>query len=397
MKLTVITKKFPYFNTEAFLENEVSYLNKTFEKVIFLPIIKGNVRKMSFPVNICDSYNSYYQKKIQYSLYVLFSCHFYQSVFNHWDKVFRKNYLKQLFLQDIHYRILRNVILDNPELFDGDTVVYSYWFNSVVYALLRLRDKYGYKYKVVCRAHRYDVYDLDGEMPNRSYCLSKIDRIFPISQDAINYFTDKYGFNTKFQLARLGVSDPCVCSKGSSEGSFNVLSVSQVSERKRVTLIFHSLYEMAKKYPDISIQWTLFGDGPLDDKMRQLQSSINVPNFKVILMGRVPNRAILDYYSKSEIDCFVNLSSSEGVPVSVMEALSYGIPCIATNVGGTAEIMNEHNGCLLSDSPTEESVIEAYEIIYNSNLNRTKIREDWNQIANANKNFPEFVRILSQI
>ena len=32
---------------------------------------------------------------------------------------------------------------------------------------------------------------------------------------------------------------------------------------------------------------------------------------------------------------FLNVSSSEGVPVSIIEAMSFGIPCIATNVGGT--------------------------------------------------------------
>ena len=48
---------------------------------------------------------------------------------------------------------------------------------------------------------------------------------------------------------------------------------------------------------------------------------------------------MLDYYKNNIIDIFINLSASEGIPVSIMDAISFGIPCIATNVGGTGEIV----------------------------------------------------------
>lgn len=41
------------------------------------------------------------------------------------------------------------------------------------------------------------------------------------------------------------------------------------------------------------------------------------------------------------------MSDSEGIPVSIMEAMSFGIPVIARNVGGMSEIVNEENGLLL--------------------------------------------------
>lgn len=45
------------------------------------------------------------------------------------------------------------------------------------------------KYRVVCRAHRWDVYDENGDMPYRRYCIEHIDKIFPISQDACDFLT----------------------------------------------------------------------------------------------------------------------------------------------------------------------------------------------------------------
>ncbi|MFR4320263.1 MAG: glycosyltransferase [Blautia massiliensis (ex Durand et al. 2017)] len=45
----------------------------------------------------------------------------------------------------------------------------------------------------------------------------------------------------------------------------------------------------------------------------------------------------------------MNVSSSEGIPVSIMEATSFGIPGIATDAGGTKEIIRDkENGVLLS-------------------------------------------------
>ena len=54
---------------------------------------------------------------------------------------------------------------------------------------------------------------------------------------------------------------------------------------------------------------------------------------------------------------FINLSSSEGIPVSIMEAQSFGIPVIATNVGGSGEIVVSETGVLVDENRTEASVL----------------------------------------
>lgn len=57
---------------------------------------------------------------------------------------------------------------------------------------------------------------------------------------------------------------------------------------------------------------------------------------------------------------FINVSSSEGLPVSIMEACSFGIPIIATNVGGTAEIVQAGvNGILLKEQFETEVLKQA--------------------------------------
>ena len=69
-------------------------------------------------------------------------------------------------------------------------------------------------------------------------------------------------------------------------------------------------------------------------------------NFK--FHGQLQNSEVLDFYNNTQIDCFVTTSSTEGLPVSIMEALCYGIPVLATSVGGIPEAVDDKVGFLLN-------------------------------------------------
>ncbi len=47
------------------------------------------------------------------------------------------------------------------------------------------------------------------------------------------------------------------------------------------------------------------------------------------------------FFKENSVDLFINASITEGTPVSIMEAISCGIPIIATDVGGNPEIVSE--------------------------------------------------------
>lgn len=91
---------------------------------------------------------------------------------------------------------------------------------------------------------------------------------------------------------------------------------------------------------------------------------------------------------------FLNVSSSEGVPVSIMEAISFNIPVVATNVGGTSEIVTDETGILLSSDPTAEEILNALYSIESINV---QPREFWKQKYNADTNYKEFVKVLNSL
>ena len=96
---------------------------------------------------------------------------------------------------------------------------------------------------------------------------------------------------------------------------------------------------------------------------------------------------------------FINLSSSEGIPVSIMEALSAGIPVVATNVGGTSEAVNSLTGFLIPADFNSADV--ALTITNYLNLEpaqqlqyRQNAYEFWKENFEAGKNYGDFLRSI---
>ena len=175
-------------------------------------------------------------------------------------------------------------------------------------------------------------------------------------------------------------------SKRSNDDVFRVLSCSFVSPVKRISLIYKSLQLIT----NFEIEWTHIGGGKGLKELKVL--TINSQNnIKVKLLGDFSNKEVMDYYRTKNIDVFINVSSSEGLPVSLMEAISFNIPVIGTNVGGSSEIVTPTTGVLLNSNPTEIEIIAAI-----NKVRKYKIepRMFWEQNFDATKNYPKFINQL---
>jgi glycosyltransferase involved in cell wall biosynthesis len=84
-------------------------------------------------------------------------------------------------------------------------------------------------------------------------------------------------------------------------------------------------------------KFVMAGEGPLDQRI----------NDRVATLGNTENLGFLSDSTAffANVDCLVISSEIEGIPLSAMEALSFGIPVISTNVGGMPELLsNERDG-----------------------------------------------------
>ena len=84
----------------------------------------------------------------------------------------------------------------------------------------------------------------------------------------------------------------------------------------------------------------------------------------MVIYGAFSNREVFDFYKSHPVDFLINVSNNEGIPVSIMEAHSFSIPVVATNVGGTSEIVNEENGILLPADPDTGELANLYSQYY---------------------------------
>lgn len=81
------------------------------------------------------------------------------------------------------------------------------------------------------------------------------------------------------------------------------------------------------------------GDGPMRAEYTALASACGVAE-RVLFLGDVPHSAVHEYLQQA--DAFVLNSTYEGLPHVVLEAMAAGVPVIATDAGGTGEVV-EHN------------------------------------------------------
>ena len=119
------------------------------------------------------------------------------------------------------------------------------------------------------------------------------------------------------------------------------------------------------------------------------------------LAGNLPNETVRMCLAREPFDLFLNVSSSEGVPVSVMEALCSGIPVLATAVGGTPELVDDTVGRLLPADITPKQLADTLtELHANVPLLlkwRQAARERWLNSADANRNYNGFIDFLKDL
>ncbi len=274
-----------------------------------------------------------------------------------------------------------------------DVTVYSFWGTDSAVALPFLRSSY----RKAVRFHRHDLYEYRTPgLPLRAAILGAADHILPISEDGADYLQKMYGNfleTDNVALARLGTADHGLGPTPNPSDPWTIVSCSYVVPVKRVDEILAALQQASLRHP---IRWVHFGDGPgYDDLYRSAKAGEeDFSDLKVEIRGYTPNQEVMEFYKRNPVHAFINISSSEGVPVSIMEALSFGIPVVATDVGGTAELVNEElgTGVLLPADPAAAQVSEAVqEVAARSDF---RAREAWQEHADAAVNVKRLMRIL---
>jgi len=237
---------------------------------------------------------------------------------------------------------------------DASTTWYFYWGRGSCDIIPFLsRARVG---KTIVRMHGYDLFEYrnDGYIPYRRPLLDSADLIAPSSQAGLAHLKQHHP-NAKAAIAvqRCGTVGHGRA-RASADGVLRIVSCSSLIPLKRVEIVIDAL-----RLTRIPVEWTHLGDGVLMHQCRRLAESLP-SNVRCRFAGHVTPRDVLPFFVSNPIDLFVNVSSTEGLPFSVMEAFSAGIPVLATDVGGTAEIVDHTVGRILPETVTPELLSGAF-------------------------------------
>ncbi|MEO5697089.1 MAG: glycosyltransferase [Burkholderiaceae bacterium] len=287
---------------------------------------------------------------------------------------------------------------------DGSNVVfYSYWRGGATLAAARLARVRGGS-AAITRVHGYDLYEERFRPAFQPWWSVYPDLAFSVavSEHGRDYLLQRSVSPDRVVVSRLGTEAPTALSRGSADGRVRIVSCSMLVPLKRVPMLAHALVRLAQQHPQTGIEWTHFGDGP---QMREVRAALSgaPPNLTAELAGSVDNARVIAHYATRPADVFVLLSRAEGLPVAIQEALSAGLPVVATDVGGVREAVGADNGALLSADPSQAEVIAALErIAFNDRPEQVRAmrecsRERWQRHFSAEANHIALARCLDAL
>jgi len=168
------------------------------------------------------------------------------------------------------------------------------------------------------------------------------------------------------------------------EEKFIVVSTSRLIERKGLNYLIEAFGKFCKGKDDVELR--LYGGGDKREMLEGIVKNLGIEG-KITFLGEQPREVV--YEDIGGYSVFVIPSKNEGMSNSMLEAMARGLPIIATDVGGTRELIDERNGFIVEKENTEQ-ICEALEKLYNNKelgekmgrASREKVRDlSWDRIA----------------
>jgi glycosyltransferase involved in cell wall biosynthesis len=172
---------------------------------------------------------------------------------------------------------------------------------------------------------------------------------------------------------------------GVREDTFWIGTFARLAKPKNLGLLIDAGKELRLQGNDFRI--SIFGEGPLKQKLQtqidqnNLQDHVKLEGFKINIIPML-----------ASIDLFVLCSLHEGLPMSLLEAISLEVPVVCTDVGGIKEVITQNHSGLLVPSNDHHRLTEAInKLIKNEALrdkftsNAKKVVEQAFYVDNTNK------------
>jgi colanic acid/amylovoran biosynthesis glycosyltransferase len=405
--ILLMTNNYPYPPGEQFLEDEIGYWAESgFEDIRILPVTgPGEPRPVPEQIEVSSPPARLPRPTIFVALCRALLSNILRAEIRYLGaekKLSLKTAwlaLKEVTQVKIAERRLSKYLAKKPT-----DIIYCYWNDASAYAACEQKRK-GWSGKVVSRAHRADLYEEErahNYMPLKRQYVDDFDAVFCLSPEAADYFHLRFGGTRRdIQVAPLGVPLGTTLASQSPSKTVHIVSLSFCAPVKRIDRILDAVERFAADVPDHSVAWTHIGDGPLYGRLKAEAESRarGWNNLSCRFLGALEHEQVKRFFEKNNVDLFINSSASEGMPVSIMEAMSFGVPVIAPDVGSVSGLVSDERGRLLTSEPGPEDITKAIrQCVLAPEAQREAMARSARQHIethfNADKNYPAFVNAV---
>lgn len=186
-----------------------------------------------------------------------------------------------------------------------------------------------------------------------------------------------------------------LASKTKAKLLFRIICVSRLTERKGINYLIDAFKILSEKHKNISLD--VVGEGDAKNALEEQAENLGVSS-KINFAGRIEHNNLPEIYQSADI--FVLPSLNEGMSNTILEAVASGLPVVATDTGGTKELVkNGINGLIVKMKDAGDLAEKIEKLITDENLRQKMALESrdltlkfsWKSIAE------EYLKLFKKI
>ena len=214
---------------------------------------------------------------------------------------------------------------------------------------LALRQKSQIFASLFCDALTIDGYPIGFACEYLPFCYQHLTKVLCDNASFPQSLIKEYGYSISlFEVVYFPTILLNIAPQRPVSSTRQILWAGRFDRQKRVDL----LAKIAAALPDC--HFLVFGGRLLDTDGAALHALQQLPNVEI--------RGAYDGFVSlptAECDLFLYTSEWDGIPNVLLEAISHGLPVVASNVGGIAELINEESGYLIEPFDSVSAFVSA--------------------------------------
>ncbi|NCF75218.1 MAG: glycosyltransferase [Xanthomonadaceae bacterium] len=137
---------------------------------------------------------------------------------------------------------------------------------------------------------------------------------------------------------------------------FVFMYVGQIEKHKGILFLIKVFKRLSEQIKNIDFRLTIIGGGSESQKIKQISKD----NFKIIFLGKLHHKELNNFFVQS--NCLIVPSLCyENSPTVIYESLSFGVPVLAADIGGIAELIQDNKNGYIFKAGDENDLLQKME------------------------------------